>query len=354
MKSWQITDFGAGEGISLNEIPEPPLGSGFVRIRVARTSVNHIDRLTIGGRFGWVTLPRTPGSEYVGTVEEVSPDAVDVFPGDRVAVFPKMFCGLCRYCASGQESTCLGGWEPSRAPMDLSTNMLPVSMNGGWSETAVVPARNAVRLPANLSFDDAFGIPLSGMTAWHMIRRARTVPGEKAIVMGSGGAIGLSALQILKIHGVSVLAVSSTLAHMAELKRLGADAVSLPAQEELDRELLEFAGKTGVDIVIDPLGQSTFQRSFMSLSPGGRYVTCGSLTGASAELSILRLYSRQIELIGSTTGSKRDLADALEAASSGRLTMPVDSSYGFENIPAAVQRHSERGRFGKIRISVSE
>ena len=353
MKSWQITKFDGTGAFNLRDVTEPRLKSDFVRIRVSRTSVNHIDRMTIGGRFPWVELPRTPGSEYVGTVEEVPPDVEDVRQGDRVAVFPKMFCGVCRYCTSGQESTCLSGWEPSSAPVDLSTNMLPLSMDGGWAETAVIPARNTVRIPDRLSFDDTFGIPLSGMTAWHMIKRARAAPGEKAIVMGSAGGIGISAMQILKMHGVSVLAVSSIPAHMQKLKRMGADAVSLADMKEFSLALQEFAGREGADIVVDPLGQSTFQQSFMALAPGGRYVTCGSLTGATSELSILRLYSRQIELIGSTTGSRGDLAEALEAAAAGKLTIPVDSDFGLEDVPAAVRRHSEGGRFGKVRISVT-
>ena len=352
MKSWRITRFGSP--IVLSDAPEPRLEDGFARVRVSRTSVNHIDRLTMDGRFGWVTLPRTPGSEYVGTVEEISAGMKDVEQGDRVAVFPKMFCGRCRYCTSGQESTCLSGWEPSRSPVDLSTNMLPVSADGGWSETAIIPAKNLVRLPERLSFDGAFGIPLSGTAAWHMVKRARPAPGEKAIVMGSDGGIGISAMQILKMHGVDVLAVTSDMAHARELKRLGADSVSLPDPEIFERGLENFAGNVGADIVIDSLGQSTFQQSFTVLSPGGRYVTCGSLTGAKSELNILRLYSRQLELMGSTTGSRRDMADALQAAAVGRLRIPVDSDFGFEDMPAAVARHHVHGRFGKIRVNVSQ
>lgn len=354
MKAWQITGFGSTGDIHMKDIPEPRLERGFVRVRVARTSVNHIDRLTIGGRFGWVMLPRIPGSEYVGTVEEVATDVENIQPGDRVAVFPKMFCGRCRYCISGQESTCLSGWDPSRAPVDLSTNMIPLSMDGGWSEKAVAPAVNIVSIPDRLTFDNAFAVPLSGMTAWHMVRKAKVASGEKAVVMGSNGAVGISALQILKQQGASVLAVVSSLKFMNELKRLGADVVSLSSSEELNAGLNEFAGETGADIIIDPLGQSTFQQSFLALSPGGRYVTCGSLTGASAELNLLRLYSRQIELIGSTTGSKRDLIEALNAAAAGKLTMPVDSAFRFEDMQAAIQRHSVRGKFGKVRITVSQ
>ncbi|MBX8632924.1 MAG: zinc-binding dehydrogenase [Thermoplasmata archaeon] len=346
-------EFGSPVGLKLADSAAEHPGEGTVKVRVAITAVNHIDRLVIGGRFKWVPLPRIPGSEYVGTVEEIGSGVKGIFPGDRVAVFPKMFCGNCRYCLADQESVCLSGWNPDHAPVDLSTNMLPLSMNGGWAEETLIPARNVVTLPDDLSFDSAFAVPLSGMTAWHMVERARPNSGENAVVMGSTGGIGLFAIQILKLRGCNVMAVVNDSARVYELQKLGADAVCITSDENFADCVRDFAGKIGPDIVIDFLGQSTFQQSFSILAPGGRYATCGTMTGPGSEISLLRLYSRQIELVGSTTGSIRDLRAALQASSEGKIKTVVDSEFAFDCMPQALDRHSKRGKFGKVKVVVS-
>ena len=351
LRAWRIEEFNRPDGLRYAEVDDLHPGEGMVRVRVGVSSVNHIDRLVIGGRFSWVPLPRTPGSEFVGTVEEIGEGTPAVSVGDRVAVFPKMFCGKCRYCLMHQEGICLSGWNPSRAPVDLSTNMLPLSMDGGWADQAVVPARNAVVLPDGLSFDRAFGIPLSATTAWHAIERSRAAEGEIAVVMGATGGVGLFALQILKLKGCRVIAVSGNESLSAKLREAGADAVCAGGAE-LNECVTGIGGERGADVIVDFLGQSTFRQSVSLLAPGGRYVTGGTLTGNSGEIDLLRLYSRQIEIIGSTTGSIRDLAAAAAACAAGKIRTFVDSEFGLEEIPDAIRRHSEHGRFGKVKIRV--
>jgi NADPH:quinone reductase-like Zn-dependent oxidoreductase len=354
LKNWRIVEFGSPDGLKLaDSVPLHP-DKETVKIRVAVTAVNHIDRLVISGRFKWVPLPRIPGSEYVGTIQEIGSGVSGFAPGDRVAVFPKMFCRKCRYCLANQEGVCLSGWNPDRAPVDLSTNMLPLSMDGGWAEEALIPARNVVRIPDGLSFDSAFAIPLSGMTAWHLVERARPNSGDNAVVMGSAGGIGLFAIQILKLRGCNVMAAVNDSAKAGELKKLGADAVCSTSKENFADCIRDFAGHIGADIVIDFLGQSTFTQSFSSLAPGGRYATCGTMTGPNSEISLLRLYSRQIELVGSTTGSIRDLRAALKASSEGKIRTVVDSEFMLDSLPRALERHSQRGKFGKVKVIVPD
>ena len=329
-------------------------GSGEAVVSVSHAGVNHVDRLVINGRLKWISLPRIPGAEYVGTVARKG-EGVDSFEtGDRVAVFPKMFCGKCRYCRSGQESVCLGAWNPSRAPVDLSTNMLPSSMDGGWAEEAVIPARNLVRLPDGLRFAEAACLPLSAMTAHHIVTRLAPARGETALVMGATGGVGVFVVQLLKLAGCTVIAAANNPSQEQVMRSIGADHVIPRTSVNVKEKALELTGGYGVDIVADSLGQSTFRDSFDSLAPCGRYVTAGTLTGPASELNLMKVYSRQLSVIGSTTGSMRDMEAVVKLASDGKIRPVINEIADFEKLPEAIERLSTPGRVGKMIVKIAD
>ncbi len=352
LKAWRFSEFGGLDKLSLEDTTLREPGTGEVKISVAFSAINHVDKLVIGGRLKWVPLPRIPGAEYVGTVTQAGDGVDNRTVGERVAVFPKMFCGRCRYCTSGQESVCLESWNPERAPVDLSTNMLPSSMDGGWAQEALIPARNLVPLPDNIRFSDAACLPLSAMTANHMVSRVAPRSGDTALVMGSTGGVGIFVVQLLKLAGCRVIAVVNNSSQEDGMVRLGADHVIPRMEADVRKEALRLTGGYGADIVVDSLGQSTFPSSLGSLAPCGKYVTAGTMTGPTAELNLMQVYSRQLQIVGSTTGSKGDLQSVVDLASSGKIRPVVDRIYEFDKLKEAAEGHSRQGRTGKVLVRI--
>jgi NADPH:quinone reductase-like Zn-dependent oxidoreductase len=351
MKAWRFAEFGGAEKLELQEIDSMEPGSGEVSVKVAYAGVNHVDRLVIGGRLRWIDMPHIPGAEYVGTVLDVGKDVKGIDSGDRVAIHPKIFCGECRYCRSGEEGVCLMSWNPSQAPVDLSTYMLPAARNGGWAEEALIYARNIVKLPDSIHFKDAASLPLSAMTANHMIRRVSPKSGEEALVMGAAGSVGMYAMQLLRERGCAVTAV---VRHEPQARVIEKYCDSVILFQEAFKSIAEKSrsGK-GFDIVIDPLGQATFDFSSSALSPCGRYVTCGTLTGASATLDLMALYSRERSFIGSTTGSPQDLKEVIQLMDEGRIEAIPSTVFEFKQAREAIAELQRAGRIGKVLLRVN-
>ncbi|MEM0272770.1 MAG: zinc-binding dehydrogenase [Thermoprotei archaeon] len=346
MRAWRIESFGGGDKLHLAEVEQPRAGRGEAVVRVAYAGVNPVDRSIVSGRFQWIHLPHTPGAEFVGTVEELGGDTPGVKVGDRVAVMPNLFCGECHYCVRGEESSCLANPNIEREPY-----LLAIHGDGGWAEYVRVPTRNLVSLPQNLDFKEASTLPVDGLTAWHMLRRVWPRPGELVVVVGSTGGVGSFALQFAKIYGCSVVAVVGGEAQARAALELGADYV-VDRSEDLARFVRSVNGGRGADIVVDPVGSATWNASFLALAPMGRYVTCGVLTGTAAQLDLLRLYSMQVEVIGSTVGSRADMRRVLELASKNRFKPLIDSSYTFEELGKAYARLNEHGRRGKVVLRI--
>ena len=348
MRAWFFDEFGNYDRLKLGAAADQAAGENEVRIKVASAGINPIDRSVITGRFPWVSKPHVPGAEFAGEVVETGNAVTWLSRGDRVAVFPKIYCGKCSYCLRGMESACLANEH-----MDTAPYIIGLQRNGGWSEFSAVPAVNAVKIPDDVSFEQAATLPVDGTTAWHIVERCRPELAERALVMGATGGVGTFAIQLLKMQGCEVIAAVGNDNQAEFVSRIGADYAVDRNREDVQKAVMQLTGNRGVDIVIDPLGSATLSSSMNSLSPMGRYATCGILTGPKAELSILRLYSMQIELIGSTSANRSDMDAVISLMGRGKLRGAVDSSFSFGDLPKALRRLDEHGRLGKVMMSVS-
>ncbi len=343
LKAWIFDGFGGIEKLKLVEMDEPVAGVDEVVVDVSYAGVNPVDRSTLSGRFDWIKPPFVTGAEFAGVVSSVGADAGDVAIGTRVIVNPKLFCGSCYYCLRGEESSCLSNERINRAP-----HVMGVSREGGWREKANVPAGNLIPVPDEIPLDIASTLAVDGGTAWRLVRRARPKMGEFVLVAGSTGGVGAFAVQIARLYGCEVAAVVGSREQGERMLRLGADHVINRNEQEIPKAVRSLTGQRGADVVIDPLGSATFESSSASLAPLGRYATCGTLTGTKAELSLLHLYSMQVEYIGSTTFSRADLTDVLTAVGRKKVVPQVDSKFPFTELPSAMRRLDDHGRFGKV------
>jgi NADPH:quinone reductase-like Zn-dependent oxidoreductase len=187
------------------------------------------------------------------------------------------------------------------------------------------------------------------LTAWHMlITRARLRAGEDVLVLGAGSGVGQAAIQIAKAFHARVIATAGTDAKLARARALGADEVVNHHADDLVTTVRRLTANRGVDIVVEHVGMATWEKSVRCLARGGRVVTCGATTGHQATLDLRHLFARQLSLLGSYMGARRELLDAADLFFKGVVRPTVDRTYPLAEAAQAQQRLEASEQFGKI------
>lgn len=338
MRALQLVEHGAPGRFEYREVPTPKPGPGEVTVAVRACGLNRLDLwLEENGLPIRVELPRTPGGEVAGVVQEIGPDVSGWALGDRVAVQSNLYCGVCEYCARGDESMCLAG------------RLLGVQCDGGFAEVCLVPARALVRIPEGLSDVDSAALTLAGSTAMHMLTdRCRVEPGQWVLVIGGASGVGSAAIQIARGLGARVISTASTPEKRAFCEGLGAECVVDPADEGWPARVRQVTGKRGADVVVEHVGGTVLEQVFQCLARGGTVVTCGATGGREIRLQLWPLFVKQQRLIGSYGRTRRDMVATLEWAAQGRLRASVDEVIPLERGAEAFQRLRKRQVSGKL------
>ena len=342
MKALAFNEFGGPEKLRLQDVPDPKAAPGEVLVRVRACALNHLDIFVREGIPALKTpLPFWTGCDIAGDVAEVGPDVTGLRVGDRVCVNPNLTCGRCEFCIQGEDSLCVRyGIVGERLP-------------GGLAELVAVSAENVLPLPAHVSYEHAASFILTNMTAWRMVvTQARVRPGEDVLILGVGGGVSSTAVQIAKLCGARVLVTSSSDAKLERARQLGADVSINYAKEDWESAVYEKTAKRGVDVVLENVGAQTWKQSLRSLRKGGRLVTCGATTGPIAETDIRIVFWKQIHIIGSTMANRREFNDVMRLFFAGRLKAIVDEIVPLKDGAAAQRRLAEGRQFGKIVLTV--
>jgi NADPH:quinone reductase-like Zn-dependent oxidoreductase len=216
-----------------------------------------------------------------------------------------------------------------------------------------VPDANMLPYPGDLPFEQAAAIPLVFLTAWQMVvAKARVQPGQTVLVQAAGSGVSSAAIQIAKLFGARVLTTTSTDAKAERAKALGADAVINYATQDFVAEVKKLTGKRGVDVVIDHVGGDVLAKSVLATAAGGRIVTCGATAGFEPKIDLRHVFFRQIEILGSTMGSKGTLFGILEHVKAGRLKPIVDRVLPLWDAREAHRVLEAREAFGKVVLAV--
>ena len=342
MKAAIFREHGGPEKLSIEDVPEPQIGPSDVLVKLRASALNHLD---LWMRRGLPTikpaLPHIGGCEGSGEVAKVGSCVSQVKEGDRVIVTPGWSCGRCEYCLNNQDSMC------------ASYGMLGVKRHGCFAEFVAAPAETLYPLPASLSFEEAASIPLVFLTAWHMlVTRAGLRNGEDVLVQAAGSGVGIASIQIAKLFGARVIATASTNEKLEKARRLGADILINYKEKDFAQEIRQITGKRGVDVIIEHTGQENWEKNILSLARGGRLVTCGATSGPEAKLDLRYVYSRQLNILGSYMGGRRDLLDMFRSVEGGKLKPVIDSIYPLSETRAAQEKMEDRNVFGKIVIRI--
>jgi NADPH2:quinone reductase len=268
MRAILCKEFGGPEKLVIEDVPAPPMRESAVRVKIHAAGVNFGDTLLIAGQYQEKPpFPFIPGMEMAGIVTEVAPDVKHVKVGDRV----------------------LGSIG-----------------RGGYAEEVVADADSVHRIPDTMYFASAAGFPIAYSTSHGaFVWRARLKPGETVLVLGASGGVGLTAVEIAKAMGATVIAAAGGAEKLAVAKGAGADHLIDYTREDLRERVKAITQGRGVDVVYDPVGGDAFDQSLRSIAWEGRIIVIGFAGGRVPQIPANILLVKNIDVIGFFWGSYR-------------------------------------------------
>ena len=325
---------------TVEEIPVPEVSGSEVLIRQTYTGICHRDILTLKGRFPRTRLPIVPGHEVSGKIVKTGEGVATFKVGDRVAGLIYMPCGKCRFCKSGRENLC------------RSKKTLGEAVDGSYAPYVLTNDESVVQVPRGVDEEaSVISACVTGMLVQALKIRARLSYGETVLVTGAGGGVGTHAVQIAKAMGAKVIAATSSKWKRERIYGLGADAVI--SSDNIAEQVKAQTGGEGVDVVVDSVGAPTFRESLKSLNFGGRLLVVGNVDPSAAELPLGYAILKGIEIIGSISSTRRDIAEALEMTRMGRIRAVIDRRIALQDLNEAYRSMEKRETFGRVLIDLS-
>lgn len=337
MRAAIFHDHGGPEVVRMEQVARPAPGPGQALVQVRASAMNHLDLWVRRGIPIETTMPHIGGSDIAGVIAEVGEGVDPARVGERVVINPSLWCGECWACARGEESMC------------VRFRILGEHTDGGFAEFVAADADHLYRIPDEMTFEEAAAIPISYMTAWRaLVSRAALRPGEDVLVIGASGGTALAAVQIARLMGARVFAVTSGAEKVERIRALGADVVYDRSETDWSKAVFKDTAKRGVDVVVENVGAPTWAGSVRALANGGRLVTYGGTAGPRVELDIRGVFWRQIQVIGTTMASRGEFEDLLRVIFAGRLRPVIDTVMPLDQARQAHERLEAGGQIGKV------
>jgi Zn-dependent alcohol dehydrogenases len=322
----------------LEDVPVPQPGPYDALIRVKACAVDQFDLTIRDGKFPTAKTPIILGHEIAGVVESVGAKVDNIQPGDRVTSTLYLTCGRCRYCLTGRETICADfkGYVGIHTP-------------GAYAEYTTIPAVNLVKLPESISFPEGSVIANAIGTPYHALtKRARLQPGERIIITGARGGVGIHAVQLARMMGAFVMAVDIGAEKLAQAHQMGADLVFDGSAGGFSSAAREWTNGEGVEVALELVGTATFESSLKSLAHGGRMVIVGSHTGTTLSASPQAMIANEWEILGSRNVTKRELAEVVALVAAGRVKPIVTGTYPLEEAESLHQRLRKQEIIGRV------
>ena len=316
------------------ELPAP--GPQEVRLRMRAASLNYRDLLMVKGQYNpKQPLPLVPCSDGVGEVVEIGSEVTRLAVGDRVA------------------PTFAPRWIAGRPDYERLRRTLGGPLDGVLAEEMIVPAEGAVKVPAYLGDEQAATLPCAALTAWTtLVVEGQLKAGDWVLVQGSGG-VSIFALQIAKLFGARVIALSSSDEKLEKMRELGAEhAINYRETPRWGREVRRRAEGRGVDIVVEVGGAKTLAESLAAVSMGGFVGLIGVLSGNAAPLDFTSVFMKYVRIQGILVGHRDSFEAMNKAFAAAELEPLVDRTFPLAETRAALEHLQAGAHFGKVAISI--
>ncbi|WCK52771.1 zinc-binding dehydrogenase [Aneurinibacillus sp. Ricciae_BoGa-3] len=312
--------YGVGQPLRIDNVPIPSLRDDEVLVQVKAVGLCGSDiHIVYEGVTPTAFKPIILGHEPAGVIAKVGKGVQGWEIGSRVSVVPFLFCGSCPNCITGHMEVC------------VNRKVVGIQENGGLAEYIAMPAKNLVRLPKNVPFTVGAILTDAVTTPFHaLVDRAALKPGESIAIYGAGG-LGLHAVQIARIAGAKQIFVVDTRDdQLARAKKLGADITINPAQESPVEAIMRYTNGAGVDAAAEFIGlASTISQAVECLRIGGRAVVVGLGPEVINTLPPTIFVRKQLSLLGSYGGTKRNVEQLIELVSAGRLQLEESITHRF-------------------------
>ena len=323
MRAAFIEQTGGLEVLKIGEQPDPKPGANDVLIRVRASCLDRVHLYAREGSHGMrgVPKPYIAGQDMAGEILEIGAGAAAAFPKLKI----------------GDKVVAMGG--------------------GAHAELAVAPAMMTFPLPKGLDYAAAAAIPTAGRPAYQsLIYRARIAPGEDVMIVAAGSGVGSFGVQIARATGCRVIATVGSEEKKAKAIEAGAHEVINHYKEDIAARVKELTGGAGVHAILDHIGTATWEASFASLRPFGRFVTTGVTSGHKAELHLGQLFTKGVELHGvgrvDAAQNRKALGELLTLVERGLVKPIIQASFPIEKIAEAHKLMESSAFFGKIVLTL--
>jgi len=337
MRAAIFSHFGGPEVVEIDRIPVPEPGPGQVRLRVEAASMNHLDLWVRRGLPVETPMPHIGGSDVAGVVESVGPGAEDVPTGTRVVVDPSL------------DYAWYDGARRGESFQEPHFRILGEHTQGGFAEYVVVPAANLLEIPGDVPSERAAAAGLVFVTAWRaLMARGGLRAGEDVLVTGASGGVGTAAVQLAKLAGATVYAVTSGEVNVERVRELGADVVYDRLDGDFSRKVWADTGKKGVELAFDAVGEAVWPSCLRALAVQGRLVTSGATTGSRGDTEIRLVFWKQLSILGSTMGSPSEFRQVMRLVFEGKVAPVIHEVMPLEEASRAHALLEEGDVFGKL------
>ncbi len=327
MKAIRIHEDGGPEVLRYEDVPDPEPAQGEVLVSMRAASLNHLDVWVRRG-LPSVPKPRILGADGAGVVAGLGAGVNGFALGDRVVVNPGI-------------------------PRDGRITVIGEHTDGTCCELKSIAASQLYPLDDGLTFVEGAAFPLTFETAFRMlVTKAAVREGEWVLIWGIGGGVALAAFEISRALGARTIVTSSSSEKLERAHALGADVVVSHADGDVVQAVKDATGGKGVDVVVETVGEATWERSLAAAGNEARIVVCGATSGHSPPARLYRLWWKQLVIYGSTMGMPADFEGAYELIRSGRARIHVDSTFPLAEAAAAHARLESGAQFGKIVLTI--
>ena len=324
MRAALCKEFGTPPKLKVDNIDVPTLGKGEVRIEVHACGINFADVLIVQGKYQTKPpLPFVPGGEVAGVVSEIAPDVTNVELGQRV---------------------------------------LGMSSQGGFAEEVVVDAQRVLGIPDVMDFKAGASFAVTyGTSHLALDHRAHLTSGETLLVLGASGGVGLTAVEIGKAMGATVIGAASTGEKLKIVQDHGADHLINYVEDDLRKCVKEIVG--GIDVVYDPVGGEPFLQALRCMNWEGRIIVIGFASGTIQKIPANYLLLKNCAAVGAYWGPYMDkkpevllrsLSTLIDWFEAGRLAPHISASYPLAKADAALALLYERKATGKVVLTTRD
>ena len=328
------------EPLAVKDVPLREPEKEEVVLRQTLTGICYRDILTRDGFLPRVKLPIIPGHEISGVIESIGESVQGFKIGQRVASLIYAPCGKCEFCLRGEENLC-----PHKEAYGESRN-------GAYGERVIVSSRSLVPVPDGIPDADAtLAACVTGMLYNAIGRVGGLKEGQRILISGAGGGVGVHAIQIAKALGGYVIAKTSSPWKREALLKIGADEVI--TSDNFDREI-KSKFNDGVHLALEAVGLPTFERTLRSLRSGGRMVVVGNVNPESVQLPLGLIIMKGNSISGSISSTRKDVETALDLTSKGKIHAVSDRTVSLDEVNNAFSDMQNRRSLGRILIDVTK